>query len=274
MVCGVKRAVIYPFSRMALKSWALAVLSVYSIVITIQFVRKFEPKLNSICSRDHVDPTAEGSCLCGANKYCLCTPNLASDILIEVEPEGSDPGGIVFIVRGDGRGLAMVGGFVRVGESAEDAARREALEETGLQVQDVRQFCMFSSPTRDPRRHTSAMVYVARARGKPRAADDAKGVRTIPVQGALARHSGRETEMRDAWLADASVREHVGWALTASCATERLPCDCRAQEQHAQVCIRPRPHRPGVPGALPLGRGCRERGRSHRRGVPGTGSLW
>ena len=170
-------------SIMTFAPYAYAFLCVYSLLLTIVHFGT-TPKLNFVCARDHVDPATEGSCLCGEGHYCLCTPSLASDILIEVEPEGSDPGGIVFIVRGDGRGLAMVGGFVRVGESAEDAARREALEETGLHVDKVRQFCMFSDPKRDPRRQTSAMVFVAKARGRPRAMDDAKGVRVIPLDGA------------------------------------------------------------------------------------------
>ena len=88
---------------------------------------------------------------------------------------------IVFIERRDGRGLAMVGGFVKVGEAAEDAAAREALEETGLVVFNLRQWCVFSRPHRDPRRHTAALVFAARARGTPKASDDAKGIRTVSV---------------------------------------------------------------------------------------------
>ena len=40
---------------------------------------------------------------------------------------------------------------------------------------------MFSRPRRDPRRHTAALVFVARARGVPKARDDAKGVRVVPI---------------------------------------------------------------------------------------------
>jgi 8-oxo-dGTP diphosphatase len=81
----------------------------------------------------------------------------------------------------------MVGGFVKVGEAAEDAVIREAAEETGLSLKRVRQWCMFSQPGRDPRRHTAALVYTARARGTPRAADDAKGIRTLTLS-ELAHH--------------------------------------------------------------------------------------
>lgn len=75
----------------------------------------------------------------------------------------------------------MVGGFVKVGESAEAAAVREAAEETGLAVTAVQQWCMFSLPDRDPRRHTAALVFIARAKGTPRSGDDAKGIRTVAI---------------------------------------------------------------------------------------------
>ncbi|KAL3933071.1 MAG: hypothetical protein SGPRY_000441 [Prymnesium sp.] len=144
---------------MAWAWWCGALLSAYSAALTVVLLARGAGQTNQICARDFVSTALDGSCLCGEKQYCLCTPSLASDILIEVEASEDDPGGVVFIVRGDGRGLAMVGGFVRVGESAEDAARREALEETGLHVRDLRQFCMFSSPVRDPRRHTSASAF-------------------------------------------------------------------------------------------------------------------
>jgi ADP-ribose pyrophosphatase YjhB (NUDIX family) len=38
------------------------------------------------------------------------------------------------------------------------------------------QFHTYSDPRRDPRRHTISTVFVGRAKGKPRAGDDAEGV--------------------------------------------------------------------------------------------------
>ena len=70
-------------------------------------------------------------------------------------------------------GWAIPGGFVDYGESLEDAARREAKEETGLDVTLVRQFHTYSDPARDPRRHTMSTVFIATAKGKPEGADDA-----------------------------------------------------------------------------------------------------
>lgn len=82
--------------------------------------------------------------------------------------------GIVLIERRfEPPGWAIPGGFIDYGESAGDAARREALEETGLTVKLTEQFHTYSEPGRDPRKHTIATVFIGRAEGRPRAGDDA-----------------------------------------------------------------------------------------------------
>lgn len=91
------------------------------------------------------------------------------DIIIEL-----DTGGIILIRRKNPPpGWALPGGFVDYGESLEEAALREAREETSLEVRLLRQFHTYSRPDRDPRRHTVSTVFIARADGRPRAADDA-----------------------------------------------------------------------------------------------------
>jgi purine-nucleoside phosphorylase len=92
------------------------------------------------------------------------------DIIIETEGEK-----IVLIKRKNPPfGWALPGGFVDYGESLEEAAVREAREETSLEVNLVRQMHTYSDPNRDPRRHTLSTVFIARAQGTPRAGDDAK----------------------------------------------------------------------------------------------------
>ncbi len=90
------------------------------------------------------------------------------DIIIELD------GGIVLIERKNPpHGWALPGGFVDYGESFEQAAVREAKEETGLKVELIRQFHTYSDPNRDPRQHTASTVFIARAQGDPIGADDA-----------------------------------------------------------------------------------------------------
>lgn len=94
------------------------------------------------------------------------------DIIIEIK------GGIVLIERKNPpHGWALPGGFVDYGESFEDAAVREAKEETGLDVALVRQFHTYSSPMRDKRMHTASTVFIATATGIPRGLDDAAQAR-------------------------------------------------------------------------------------------------
>jgi 8-oxo-dGTP diphosphatase len=83
-------------------------------------------------------------------------------------------GGIVLIRRKNPPpGWALPGGFIDYGESAEHAAVREALEETLLEVELIELLHVYSDPTRDPRQHTIAIVFIARADGIPCGADDA-----------------------------------------------------------------------------------------------------
>lgn len=71
---------------------------------------------------------------------------------------------------------AIPGGFVDEGETLEEAARRELLEETGIEVEKLRQVGAFGDPGRDPRGWTIAVAFLARVRASkvnPKGADDA-----------------------------------------------------------------------------------------------------
>ena len=95
---------------------------------------------------------------------------VAVDVIIEMA------GGDIVLIRrrNPPPGWALPGGFVEYGETLEAAAVREAREETSLEVELTRQFHTYSDPARDPRGHTISTVFIGRARGTPRARDDAQ----------------------------------------------------------------------------------------------------
>jgi 8-oxo-dGTP diphosphatase len=95
-------------------------------------------------------------------------PFLTIDIIIKINK------GIVLIERKNKPyGWAIPGGFVDYGESLESAAKREAKEETSLDITLIEQFHAYSDPLRDPRFHTVSIVFIARGEGVLKADDDA-----------------------------------------------------------------------------------------------------
>lgn len=100
-------------------------------------------------------------------------PTPTADIIILMNrPDGRQ--GIILIKRKNRPyGWALPGGFVDYGESLEDAAVREAKEETSLDIRLKSQMHSYSDPGRDPRKHTITTVFIAEAEGIPIARDDA-----------------------------------------------------------------------------------------------------
>jgi len=113
---------------------------------------------------------------CGEVIQIYKNPVPTVDVIIEVE------GGIVLVRRKNPPpGWAIPGGFVDYGERVEEAAIREAREETGLSVRIHSLLGVYSDPDRDPRLHTISTVFTARAQGFPRAGDDAAEAAVFPI---------------------------------------------------------------------------------------------
>lgn len=109
-------------------------------------------------------------------------PKLTVDIIIEFKDNT-----VVLIERKNKPyGWALPGGFVDYGETLEEAAKREAFEETSLKLQGIKQFKAYSDPSRDPRGHTVSVIFTAKGKGTPQAKDDAVKIglfskNTLPV---------------------------------------------------------------------------------------------
>ncbi|MBS0652255.1 MAG: NUDIX hydrolase [Verrucomicrobia bacterium] len=100
-------------------------------------------------------------------------PILTTTAIIEIH-EGGDFKGIVLIERGKAPfGKAIPGGKVEYGETVENAVRREMKEEVNLDLTDLRQFHVYSDPTRDFRHHSVEVAHLAVAYQFPTAGDDA-----------------------------------------------------------------------------------------------------
>ncbi len=101
------------------------------------------------------------------------TPALTTDCAIF---DGNDR--VLLIRRGNPPfegAYALPGGFVEIGETVEEACRREVLEEVGIEVGELRLVGVYSDPARDPRGHTVSVAFLAvlPRRIAPKAGSDA-----------------------------------------------------------------------------------------------------
>jgi len=110
------------------------------------------------------------------------TPYLTTDGIVEIYNSSDKLEGIVLILRKyPPVGMALPGGFVDVGEKVEDACIREMKEEISLDVEITALLGIYSDPKRDPRFHTASAVYICKAYGTPKDADDAKEATVVKL---------------------------------------------------------------------------------------------
>ncbi len=129
--------------------------------------------------------------------------------LLTVDCVALDATGRVLLIRrghppfqGD---YALPGGFVDVGETVEEACRRELLEETGVKASKLILIGVYSDPSRDPRGHTASAAFLTRVRAaKATAGDDAAAVEWVSVGPRLKLAFDHRKILRDAMKLAAS----------------------------------------------------------------------
>jgi 8-oxo-dGTP diphosphatase len=97
-----------------------------------------------------------GTCWCSGDNYCMCTPALAIDLILT-----SGPDHVWLVRRKDKDLMALMGGFNEVGETVEEASRRELREEMNIDLpgQPLTLFGVYSDPLRDSRKHAVSVVF-------------------------------------------------------------------------------------------------------------------
>ena len=138
-------------------------------------------------------------------------PSLAVDIVV-ANQDATGARRVVLVKRGDHPFMnhwALPGGFVRPGESAEQAAARELSEEAGLGSHRLSQLGLFSAPGRDPRGWIVSCAFLAECDAMvPRFGDDALDARVFSVTCA------REERRMLLWLRDGDAQVSAVLGIT------------------------------------------------------------
>ncbi|MBI5389861.1 NUDIX hydrolase [Candidatus Woesearchaeota archaeon] len=113
-------------------------------------------------------------------------PYPTTDLIIEyVDPKTLVEGIVLIDRRNPPYGLALPGGFAEWGISFGDNARKEAKEETNLEViiaDENKPFLVLSDPKRDPRGHMVSICYIVKGYGELKAGDDAQNALIVPYE--------------------------------------------------------------------------------------------
>jgi glucokinase len=146
-----------------------------------RIVRK---NLNILKAKLGDDAPAVGAALLALEDFIRMkkTPLVTIDIIIEYYKRGKFQGIVLVERKFEPKGWALPGGIVEYNETLEKAAKREALEETGLKIKALKQFRAYSNPKRDPRGHTITMVFTAKASGRLNASSDAANVKVFDIK--------------------------------------------------------------------------------------------
>ena len=119
------------------------------------------------------------------NKYCYKYPHPSVTTDCVIFGFNGERLQVLLIEKGiepfKGR-LAFPGGFLKMDETAEEGAKRELKEETGLENAYIQQLHTFSAPNRDPRERVITIAYYALVNiQEVKGGEDAASARWFPL---------------------------------------------------------------------------------------------
>lgn len=109
-------------------------------------------------------------------EHFLYGPRLTADVIVR-------KGDSILLIERKNKpfGWALPGGFIDYGETVEQGAVRELLEETGIKAEKIELLGVYSDPERDKRGHNASVVYFTESSAEPTAGDDAKSAQFFEI---------------------------------------------------------------------------------------------
>lgn len=98
-----------------------------------------------------------------SKKYCYEYPRPATTTDCVVFSYSGETLNVLLIQRGNEpfkNKWALPGGFMQMDETAEECAKRELKEETGIEISELEQLYTFTAIDRDPRERTISIAYL------------------------------------------------------------------------------------------------------------------
>lgn len=110
-------------------------------------------------------------------------PSLKTNAIIEVYNKSGDVEGLVLVDSSENpSGKTLPGGKIEYGERLETAIRRLIKSQINMELREIKQFHVYSSPIRDNNYHVLEITVLAKGIGTPRPSREAINPTVTPIR--------------------------------------------------------------------------------------------